>query len=97
MHIDRRGEVSIFDSVPSIARIEWEAVVSAASRRTRACFLVWAQVPAWFERSKEAISAGLDGVEVTVPEVARAEGRVARVCVPALGPMGRGARPGRPS
>ena len=37
------------------------------------------------------------GVEVTVMEVARAEGRVARVCVPALGATGRGARPGRPS
>ena len=31
------------------------------------------------------------GVEVTVIEVARAEGRVARVCVPALGATGRGA------
>ena len=37
------------------------------------------------------------GVEVTVMEVARAEGRVARVCVPALGATGHGARPGRPS
>jgi hypothetical protein len=37
------------------------------------------------------------GVEVTVIEVAGAEGRVARVCVPALGTTGRGARPGRPS
>ena len=37
------------------------------------------------------------GVEVTVMEVAGAEGRVARVCVPALGATGRGVRPGRPS
>ena len=37
------------------------------------------------------------GVEVTVMEVARAEGRVARVCVPALDATGRGARSGRPS
>ena len=37
------------------------------------------------------------GVEVTVMEVAGAEGGVARVCVPALGAVGRGARSGRPS
>ena len=37
------------------------------------------------------------GVEVTVMAVAGAEGRVARVCVPALGASGRGARAGRPS
>jgi iron complex transport system ATP-binding protein len=37
------------------------------------------------------------GVEVTVMELAGAEGRVARVCVPALGATGRGARPGRSS
>jgi hypothetical protein len=37
-----RGEVSIFDSVPSIARIERETVVTAASWSARACFLVWA-------------------------------------------------------
>ena len=36
------------------------------------------------------------GVDVTVIEVARADGRLARVCVPALGATGRGARPGRP-
>ena len=62
-----RGEVSIFGSMPSIARIEREMVVTAASWRARACFLVWAQVPAWFERSfdqsKEAIPADLDGIE----------------------------------
>ena len=198
-----RGEVSIFGGVPSIARIEREMVVTAASWHARACFLVWAQVPAWFERafdgSTEAVPAGLDGieramvalasetsldperplpfrvrvtaveatfhvldknqvrvlgeiedlarrgmavmlsthdpdhaflcahrvallhqgrlarlgppdavitreslrevygVEVTVMEVARAEGRVARVCVPALSATGHGARPGRPS
>ncbi|HEY7652151.1 MAG TPA: ABC transporter ATP-binding protein [Methylomirabilota bacterium] len=34
------------------------------------------------------------GVEVTVLPVARADGRVARVCVPALGASGRGILPG---
>ena len=70
-----RGEVSIFGSVPSIARIEREMVVTAASWRARACFLVWAQVPAWFERSfegsKEAVPAGLDGIEREVVALAR--------------------------
>ena len=70
-----RGEVSIFGGVPSIARIEREMVVTAASWRARACFLVWAQVPAWFERSfegsKEAVPAGLDGIEREVVALAR--------------------------
>jgi acetolactate decarboxylase len=73
-----RGEVSIFGSVPSIARIEREMVVTAASWRARACFLVWAQVPAWFERSfersKEAVSAGLDCIEREVVALAREAG-----------------------
>ena len=72
-----RGEVSIFGGVPSIARIEREMVVTAASWRARACFLVWAQVPAWSERSfeaKEAIPAGLDGIEREVVALAREAG-----------------------
>jgi molybdopterin-binding protein len=35
-----RGEVSIFDSVPSIARIEKDCVVTTTSWSARACFLV---------------------------------------------------------
>jgi acetolactate decarboxylase len=73
-----RGEVSIFGSVPSIARIEGEMVVTAASWRVRACFLVWAQVPAWserlFERSEEAVPAGLDGIEREMVAFAREAG-----------------------
>ena len=73
-----RGEVSIFGSVPSIARIEREMIVTAASWRARACFLVWAQVPAWFERSfdqsKEGIPGGLDGIEREVVALAREAG-----------------------
>ena len=68
-----RGEVSIFDSVPSIARIEREMVVTAASWRARACFLVWAQVPAWFERPFERVKAtpaGLDAIEREVVALA---------------------------
>jgi acetolactate decarboxylase len=73
-----RGEVSIFGSVPSIARIEREAMVTAASWHARACFLVWAQVPAWFERSferaRDAIPAGLDRLEREVVVLAREAG-----------------------
>jgi len=36
------------------------------------------------------------GVEVTVTEVPRADGRLARVCVPSLGTTGRGILPGHP-
>jgi acetolactate decarboxylase len=69
-----RGEVSIFGSVPSIARIERETVVTTATWRARACFLVWAQVPAWFERSKDSIPIDLDGVELEVVALAREVG-----------------------
>lgn len=73
-----RGEVSIFGGVPSIARIEREMVVTAASWRARACFLVWAQVPGWFERSfegsKDAVPAGLDGIEREMVALAREAG-----------------------
>ncbi len=58
-----RGEVSIFDSVPSIARIEKDCVVTAASWSARACFLVWAQVPKWSECAPHLAPADLDGIE----------------------------------
>jgi len=45
-----RGEVTVLDSVPSIARIEGDAVVTTITWGVRACFLAWAQVPAWDER-----------------------------------------------
>ena len=69
-----RGEVSIFGGVPSIARIERGTVVTAASWNTRACFLVWAQVPAWSERTTDGIAASLDGVEREVVALAREAG-----------------------
>jgi acetolactate decarboxylase len=69
-----RGEVSIFGSAPSIARIEHETVVTAASWKARACFLVWAQVPAWFERAMDAVPAGLDSIEREVVAIAREAG-----------------------
>ena len=66
-----RGEVSIFGGVPSIARIEGEAVVTAASWSARACFLVWAQVPVWLDRACDSALADLDGVEHQVIALAR--------------------------
>ena len=69
-----RGEVSIFASVPSIARIERDVVATAASWSVRACFLVWAQVPAWSERAPGGIPAGLDGIEREVVALARETG-----------------------
>ena len=69
-----RGEVSIFDGVPSIARVERDAVVTGASWSERACFLVWAQVPAWSERAPGVTPAGLDGIEREVITLAREAG-----------------------
>ena len=66
-----RGEVSIFDGTPSIARIEREMVVTTATWKARACFLVWAQVPEWSERAIDAAIVGLLGLEREA--VARAE------------------------
>lgn len=65
-----RGEVSIFDGVPSIARIERDAVVTATSWAARACFLVWAQVPEWFEFAPDPVPADLGGIERAVIELA---------------------------
>jgi acetolactate decarboxylase len=69
-----RGEVSIFASVPSIARIERDAVATVASWSERACFLVWAQVPAWSEHAPGIAPAGLDGIEREVVALARETG-----------------------
>lgn len=68
-----RGEVSIFESVPSIARIANDAVVTTATWQERACFLVWAQVPSWHERTVE-VATSLDGLEQEVVALARGQG-----------------------
>ena len=66
-----RGEVSIFASVPSIARIAQDRVVTAVSWSERACFLVWAQVPAWSERDAGVTPGGLEDIEREVVSFAR--------------------------
>jgi acetolactate decarboxylase len=68
-----RGEVSIFDGVPSIARIEDGALVTTTDWQVRACFLVWAQVAAWFDRTTTE-NVGLDQIEDEVVALARAQG-----------------------
>jgi len=69
-----RGEVSIFASELSIARIERDGVTTSESWSGRACFLVWAQVPAWSERAPVVVPAGLDDIEREVVAIARATG-----------------------
>lgn len=69
-----RGEVSIFGGVPSIARIDGDAVVTAESWSERACFLVWAQVEHWAERSIQPGRADLDEVTRDVITLARETG-----------------------
>ena len=78
-----RGEVSIFGGEPSIARIEEGAVVTVSSWHARACFLVWATVPAWAERALEAGAPSLDEVEREVVALARATGLEAEGLSPA--------------
>jgi acetolactate decarboxylase len=69
-----RGEVSIFGGEPSIARIEEGAVVTVPTWAARACFLVWAAVPAWAERTLEAGAPSLDDIERVVVALARETG-----------------------
>jgi acetolactate decarboxylase len=49
-----RGEVSVFDGVPSIARIVDGRPAVGTGFEHRACFLVYSEVPAWREQSLEA-------------------------------------------
>ena len=44
-----RGEVSIFDGQPLISRVVDGALRNEASFNAKACFLVYAQIPAWRE------------------------------------------------
>ena len=69
-----RGEVSIFGSALSIARMDRGEVVTSASWKERACFLVWAQVEAWSEQASPAGLADLDELEQRVITLAREAG-----------------------
>jgi len=54
--------------------MEGERVVTAASWDARACFLVWAQVPAWSEHTADVIAPGLDNLEREAVALAREAG-----------------------
>ena len=66
-----RGEVSIFRSRPSIARVEHGAVITTDEWAVRACFLVWAQVPAWHVREVEAPIGDLESIAEAAVAIAR--------------------------
>src|SRR5262249_12392828 len=68
------GEVSIFRSVPSIARVESSVVVTTAGWEVRACFLVWAQLQVWHVRVLETALADLEAFEDAVIAVACEQG-----------------------
>jgi len=58
-----RGEISIFDSVPSIARVRDDAIATESTWKARACFLVWADVSAWTWRPLDPAPPDLDVLE----------------------------------
>lgn len=69
-----RGEVSIFGGEPSIARVERGGVVVTPGWQARACFLVWAQVPRWEERTPRHTAGDLASLEREVVALAREVG-----------------------
>jgi hypothetical protein len=65
------GAQPILDSRPSIARIERDTVVTESTWSVRACFLAWAQVPAWDERAADDTLPdllSLEGMALTLAE-----------------------------
>jgi hypothetical protein len=69
-----RGEVSIFDGVPSIARVSAGRVVVEESFAHRACFLVYAQVRRWRDTEVSREYASLAGIESHVVATAAEAG-----------------------
>ena len=55
-----RGEIAVFDGVPEIARVTAGAVAVDRDPEARACFLVYADVPAWNWTSVPAPLVGDD-------------------------------------
>src|SRR5262245_30231248 len=68
------GEISIFRSVPWIARVANGTPVTTAGWDVRACFLVWAQVPVWHMRVVDTALADLEAVEEGMIAVAGEQG-----------------------
>jgi len=69
-----RGEVSIFDSVPSIARILGDTIATERTWKARACFLVWADVSDWTWRLLDPAPPDLDALEGPLAVLAREAG-----------------------
>ena len=66
------GEITIFDGVPSVARVLDGKVVVEASFDHDACFLVWAEVAAWTEARQPDAIDGETVLEQAVLEAAQA-------------------------
>ena len=79
-----RGEVSIFDSSPSIARIRDNAITTESTWKARACFLVWADVSAWSWQLLDPTPPDLDALENPLALLAREAGHDAEEPLPFL-------------
>jgi len=79
-----RGEVSIFDSTPSLARIRDNAIVTESTWKARACFLVWADVSAWTWQLLDPAQPDLDALEGPLALLAREAGHDAEQPLPFL-------------
>ena len=79
-----RGEVSIFASAPSIARIREDAIATESTWRARACFLVWADVSAWTWQLLDPAPPDLDALEGPFAALAREAGHDAEAPLPFL-------------
>ena len=79
-----RGEVSIFDSTPLIARIRDNAIATESTWKARACFLVWADVSAWSWQILDPTPPDLDALEGPLALLAREAGCDAEEPLPFL-------------
>lgn len=79
-----RGEVSIFDSTPLIARIRDNAIATESTWKARACFLVWADVSAWSWQILDPTPPDLDALEGPLALLAREAGYDAEEPLPFL-------------
>jgi hypothetical protein len=66
------GEITIFDGVPSVARVIDGHVSVAASFDHDACFLVWAEVAAWTEVEQSSAIDGETALEQAAVRAAQA-------------------------
>jgi len=79
-----RGEVSIFDSMPLIARIREDEIATESTWKVRACFLVWADVSAWTWQLLDPAPPHLDALEGPLAILTRETGHDADEPLPFL-------------